>query len=112
MLLSSLVDIPAADLAGALTAGDEGSRRCLRDWLARVPDPRSPLGRWHSLEYVLALAVCAFTAAGHDSPTAVAEWAVGCCAADPGRPGRAARPVDPADPPAEYPHLLAGLHAH
>ncbi len=55
MLLSSLIDVPAGELAGALTAGEEGSRRCLRDWL---PDPRSPLGRWHPLEYVLALAVC------------------------------------------------------
>jgi hypothetical protein len=79
MLQSSLIDVPAGELAGALTAGEEGSRRCLRDWLARVPDPRSPLGRWHPLEYVLALAVCAFTAAGHDSPAAVAEWAA-CCA--------------------------------
>jgi hypothetical protein len=25
------------------------------------------------------LAVCAFTAAGHDPPTAIAEWAAGCC---------------------------------
>jgi len=42
------------------------------------PDPRSPLGRWHPLGYVLGLAVCAFTAAGHDSPVAIAEWAAGC----------------------------------
>jgi hypothetical protein len=27
---------------------------------------------------VLALAVCAFTAAGHDSPSAIADWAAGC----------------------------------
>jgi hypothetical protein len=27
---------------------------------------------------VLALAVCAFTAAGHDSPSAIADWATGC----------------------------------
>jgi hypothetical protein len=27
---------------------------------------------------VLALAICAFTAAVHDSPAAVAEWAAGC----------------------------------
>jgi len=27
---------------------------------------------------VLVLAVCAFTAAGHDSSTAIAEWAAGC----------------------------------
>jgi hypothetical protein len=30
------------------------------------------------LEFVLGLAVCAFTAAGHDSPEAVAQWAAGC----------------------------------
>ena len=64
------------ELAGVLAADE--SRCCLRDWLARVPDPRSRLGRWHLLEFVLALAICAFTAAGHDSPAAVAEWAAGC----------------------------------
>jgi DDE_Tnp_1-associated len=76
VLLSSLIDVPAGELAGVLAA--DKSRCCLREWLARVPDPRSPLGRWHPLEYVLALAICAFTAAGHDSPAAVAEWAAGC----------------------------------
>jgi len=76
VVLSSLIDAPAEGLAGAF-ACDE-SRCCLRDWLALVPDPRSRLGRWHLLECVLGLAVCAFTAAGHDSPQAVAEWAAGC----------------------------------
>ena len=76
VLLSSLIDVPAGELAGVLAADE--SRCCLREWLARVPDPRSRLGRWHPLEYVLALAICAFTAAGHDSPAAVAEWAAGC----------------------------------
>jgi predicted transposase YbfD/YdcC len=56
----------------------EPSRLCLREWLLLVPDPRKRAGRWHPLEFVLALAVCAFTAAGHDSPTAIAEWAAGC----------------------------------
>ena len=77
-LLSSLTDVCRDDLWSALAAGDGPSRPCLRDWLRRVPDPRSPLGRWHPLEFVLALAVCAFTAAGHDSPAAIAEWAAGC----------------------------------
>jgi len=77
-LLSSLIDAPAGDLAGALTTGDDVSRRCLREWLAQVPDHRSVRGRRHPLEFVLALAICAFTAAGHDSPSAVAEWAAGC----------------------------------
>jgi DNA-binding transcriptional ArsR family regulator len=54
------------------------SRCSLREWLACVPDPRSRLGRWQPLVFVLALAVCAFTAAGHDSPEAIAEWAA-CC---------------------------------
>ena len=76
VLLSSLTDIPAVKLADAL--GADESRRCLREWLARVPDPRSRLGRWHPLVVVLALAVCAFTAAGHDSPEAIAQWAA-CC---------------------------------
>ena len=72
----SLIDVPAGQLAEVLAA-DESSC-CLQEWLARVPDPRSRLGRWHRLEFVLALAICAFTAAGHDSPTAAAEWAAGC----------------------------------
>jgi predicted transposase YbfD/YdcC len=76
VLLSSLTDVPAVKLAGAL--GADESRCCLREWLARVPDPRSRLGRWHPRVFVLALAVCAFTAAGHDSPEAIAEWAA-CC---------------------------------
>jgi hypothetical protein len=80
-LLSSLINAPPGDLAEVLAAGDDASRCCLREWVARVPDPRSVTGRWHPLEYVLALAVCAFTAAWHDSPTAIAEWAAGCCQA-------------------------------
>jgi predicted transposase YbfD/YdcC len=76
-LLSSLIDVSRDDLAAVLAA-DGAFRPCLRGWLARVPDPRSPLGRWHPLEFVLALAVCAFTAAGHDSPSAIADWAAGC----------------------------------
>jgi hypothetical protein len=76
MLLSSLTDVSAGQLAGVLSADE--SRCCLRGWLARVPDPRSRLGWWHLLEFVLGLAVCAFTAAGHDSPVAIAEWAAGC----------------------------------
>ena len=79
VLLSSLIDAPAGELPAVLAAADDASRCCLRDWLARVPDPRSRLGRWHPLEFVLALAICAFTAAGHDSLAVIAEWAAGCC---------------------------------
>jgi hypothetical protein len=73
--LSSLVTVPAAGISAALSAAGEVFRRCLRGWLLLVPDPRKWAGRWHPLKFVLALAVCAFTAAGHDSPTAIAEWA-------------------------------------
>lgn len=76
-LLSSLTDVSRDGLSVALAA-EAPSRPCLRAWLRQVPDPRSPLGRWHPLEFVLALAVCAFTAAGHDSPSAIADWASGC----------------------------------
>ena len=71
--LSSLITVPAHAVSAALSAGGRESRLCLRQWLLRVPDPRKRAGRWHPLEFVLALAVCAFTAAGHDSPTAIAE---------------------------------------
>jgi predicted transposase YbfD/YdcC len=76
-LLSSLTDVPSGQ-SGTLPAADDVSRCCLREWLAQVPDPRSVMGRWHPLGYVLVLAVCAFTAAGHDSPVAIAEWAAAC----------------------------------
>jgi hypothetical protein len=76
-LLSSLIDVPAGELSGVLAAGGV-LRPCLGEWLGQVPDPRSPLGRWHPLGYVLGLAICAFTAAGHDCPVAVAEWAAAC----------------------------------
>jgi hypothetical protein len=53
-LPSPLIDVPAGKLAGALAAN--GSRCCLRGWLARVPDLRSRLDRWHPLVFVLARA--------------------------------------------------------
>ena len=76
VVLSSVINVPVGKLARALAADE--SRCSLREWLACVPDPRSRLGRWQPLVFVLALAVCAFTAAGHDSPEAIAEWAA-CC---------------------------------
>ena len=103
-LLSSLTDASRNDLSAVLAA-DGPSRPCLRDWLARVPDPRSALGRWHPLEFVLALAVCAFTAAGHDSPSAIARLGVRLLPAGPDRPGRAPRPVDGRGAAARRAHL-------
>lgn len=75
--LSSLTCACGDGLSAALAA-DGPARPRLREWLASVPDPRSLAGRRHPLEFVLALAVCAFTAAGHDSPSAIADWAAGC----------------------------------
>jgi hypothetical protein len=40
VLLSSLIDVPAGELAGVLAADE--SRCCLREWLARVPAHTRP----------------------------------------------------------------------
>lgn len=75
--LSSLAGVCRDDLS-ATAAADGLARPHLRERLASVPDPRSLPGRRPPLEFVLALAVCAFTAAGHDFPSAIADWAAGC----------------------------------
>jgi predicted transposase YbfD/YdcC len=76
-LLSSLINASRDELSAVLAPAGAPCP-CLREWLTGIPDPRSALGRWHLLEFVLALAVCAFTAAGYDSPSAIADWASGC----------------------------------
>ena len=42
--------------------------------LEALPDPRSPQGRIYPLACLIAVAVCAFTAAGNDRFTAVGQW--------------------------------------
>jgi hypothetical protein len=42
--------------------------------LEALPDPRSPQGRIYALACQIAIAVCAFTAAGNDRLTAVGQW--------------------------------------
>jgi predicted transposase YbfD/YdcC len=42
--------------------------------LRALPDPRSPQGRIYPLACLIAIAVCAFTAAGNDRFTAVGQW--------------------------------------
>jgi len=42
--------------------------------LEALPDPRSPRGRIYPLACLIAIAVCAFTAAGNDRFTAVGQW--------------------------------------
>ena len=42
--------------------------------LEALPDPRSPRGRVYPLACLVAIALCAFTAAGNDRYTAVRQW--------------------------------------
>ena len=42
--------------------------------LETLPDPRSPRGRIYPLACLVAIALCAFTAAGNDRLTAVGQW--------------------------------------
>ena len=39
-----------------------------------LPDPHSPRGRVYPLACLVAIAVCAFTAAGNDRFTAIGQW--------------------------------------
>jgi predicted transposase YbfD/YdcC len=50
--------------------------------LEQITDPRSELGRVYPLACLLAIAVCAFTAAGHDRLTAVGQWIARASQAD------------------------------
>lgn len=45
------------------------------DRLEKVPDPRSRRGRVYPLPCLVAVVLCALTAAGHDGVCAVAQWA-------------------------------------
>jgi hypothetical protein len=42
--------------------------------LEALPDPRSPWGRIYPLACLVAIALCAFTAAGNDRLTAAGQW--------------------------------------
>jgi hypothetical protein len=42
--------------------------------LEALPDPRSPRGQIYPLACLIAIALCAFTAAGNDRLTAVGQW--------------------------------------
>ena len=75
VLALSRVGTRAVELVDSDT---EGAGQGLADdaWarLEQVVDPRSELGRVYPLACLLAIAVCAFTAAGHDRLTAVGQW--------------------------------------
>ncbi len=72
--------MPAVALsrAGARVAGSgpAGENLAAGTWqrLGALPDPRSPQGRIYPLACLIAIAVCAFTAAGNDRLTAVGQW--------------------------------------
>jgi predicted transposase YbfD/YdcC len=72
--------VPAVALsrAGArvVESGPDGEGLAAGTWqrLEALPDPRSRRGRVYPLACLVAIAVCAFTAAGHDRFTAVGQW--------------------------------------
>ena len=57
-------------------SGPGGQALAAGTWqrLESLPDPRSPQGRIYPLACLVAVAVCAFTAAGNDRFTAVGQW--------------------------------------
>src|SRR5689334_23489338 len=62
--------------ARAVESGPDGGNLAASAWqrLEALPDPRSPQGRIYPLACLIAVAVCAFTAAGNDRFTAVGQW--------------------------------------
>src|SRR5947199_3257914 len=72
--------MPAAALsrvgARVVESGPGGEDLAAGTWqrLEALPDPRSPQGRIYPLACLVAIAVCAFTAAGNDRFTAIGQW--------------------------------------
>ena len=62
--------------ARAVESGPDGDNLAPGAWqrLEALPDPRSPQGRIYPLACLIAIALCAFTAAGNDRFTAVGQW--------------------------------------
>src|SRR5450755_2365649 len=62
--------------ARVVESGPDGENLAAGVWqrLEALPDPRSPQGRVYPLACLVAIAVCAFTAAGNDRLTAVGQW--------------------------------------
>ena len=59
---------------GRVRSGRPGSGCGAWQRLEALPDPRSRRGRVYPLACLIAIAVCAFTAAGNDRFTAVGQW--------------------------------------
>ena len=62
--------------ARVVESGPGGQDLAAGAWqrLEALPDPRSPQGRIYPLACLIAVALCAFTAAGNDRLTAVGQW--------------------------------------
>jgi predicted transposase YbfD/YdcC len=62
--------------ARVVESGPDGQELAAGAWqrLEALPDPRSRRGRIYPLACLVAIAVCAFTAAGNDRFTAVGQW--------------------------------------
>src|ERR1700720_4513050 len=62
--------------ARVVESGPDGDDLEAGTWqrLEELPDPRSPRGRIYPLACLVAIAVCAFTAAGNDRLTAAGQW--------------------------------------
>src|SRR5260370_13761363 len=62
--------------ARVVESGPDGENLAAGAWqrVETLPDPRSPRGRVYPLACLIAVAVCAFTAAGNDRFTAVGQW--------------------------------------
>src|SRR5262245_32805481 len=62
--------------ARVVESGPDGEDLPAGTWqrLEALPDPRSPRGRIYPLACLIAITVCAFTAAGNDRFTAVGQW--------------------------------------
>src|SRR5689334_9457121 len=62
--------------ARVVESGPDGDDLPAGAWqrLEALPDPRPPRGRVYPLACLVAVAVCAFTAAGNDRLTAVGQW--------------------------------------
>ena len=68
--------MPAVSLSRVVESGADGQELAAGTWqrLEALADPRSPRGRVYPLACLIAIAVCAFTAAGNDRLTAVGQW--------------------------------------
>jgi len=62
--------------ARVVESGPDGQNLAADSWqrLEALPDPRSRQGRIYPLACLIAIALCAFTAAGNDRFTAVGQW--------------------------------------